>query len=226
MMAFVRPFTRAAAVTAVALCALLTGQAASAMTYSFQCVSNNDPGDCAIAEAQISMEVVAGPGVDQVSFEFTNSGPEVTTLARIYFDDGSLNNLADIINDPLAGVEFATDPSPPDLPGANNVSPPFVATQGFNSGATSPPPTMGIENFSDPNFSAESVTMVFDLDTGQDLQDVLNDLSSGALRAGVHVINFSTEGSEGLVNIPEPASGALLGLGLAGLAALLRRRSV
>jgi hypothetical protein len=91
------------------------------------------------------MDVVAGPGAGQVSFTFTNTGPDMSTLARIYFDDGSLMTLDSIINGP--GVNFTeTSPGPNDLPGGEMANPPFVTTKGFLSGAGPPPPSNGVEN--------------------------------------------------------------------------------
>lgn len=199
--------------------ATFTATTASAVTYSFSCVTNDDPGDCAIAEAQVSMEVVAGPAADQVSFTFTNMGVDVSTIARIYFDDGSLGSLDAIVNG--TGVDFIFEPfpGPSDLPGGNNASPPFVTTIGFLAGASSPPPVNGVGID-----MGEFVTLVFKLQSGQTVADVISELNSGNLRAGVHVINFASGGSEGLVSngqVPEPGTALLL---VAGALFLRRRR--
>jgi len=44
----------------------------------------------------------------------------------------------------------------------------------------------------------------------------VNDLTTGALRIGIHVIDFESGGSESFINVPvpEPGTGLLLAFGL------------
>jgi len=212
-----------------ALLPLLSGLAvlhfaasAAAVPFGFECITYNDAADCSIGEAQVVLDVGAGPGADQVSFTFQNIGSEMSTIARIYFDDGSLTQLASIINGPGVSFVYEPAPAPDDLPGGNLASPPFVTSIGFLSGAAAPPPGNGIEN---DLLGTEYLTLVFDLETGQTLADVINELNNGTLRTGLHVINFDSGGSESLVSVPEPGTAALLMLGLTGLFAARRLRA-
>jgi hypothetical protein len=77
---------------------------AAAVPFGFECITYNNAADCAIGEAQVVMDVGAGPGADQVSFTFQNVGSDTSTIARIYFDDGSLSVFHSVINGP--GVSF------------------------------------------------------------------------------------------------------------------------
>lgn len=167
--------------------------------------------------------IVTAVGSTQVSFQFQNSGPAASSITDIYFDDGSLLGIASITNG--TGTSFSQGASPGDLPGGNNISPAFQTTAGFL--ADSDPPTQ--PNGVNPG---EFVTIVFDLQSGKTFADVLSDLSSGALRIGIHVQGFTGGGSESFVNtptpppppIPEPGTVLLLGTGLAGAATRLIRR--
>jgi len=205
------------------LAVLAFAPAASSTTIAFsQCVTDNNAGDCAIAFDQISLDVTSD-GDDQVLFDFANTGSEMLTLARIYFDDGSLMELLSISNG--GGVNFTFDPfpGPNDLPGGENAldqfgnPDPFVTTLGFLSGATAPPPTNGLE-------PGENVVLTFELAQGQTIDDILAELGDGTLRVGVHLINFASGGSESLTTIPEPGTFAMLGLGILGLGVIARRR--
>ena len=209
---------RLAAVAALALFGASTS--ASATTLGFgTCVSNNSAADCAAGSAQIEVAVVAGPGGSQVSFTFTNTGAAASSITDIYFDDGTLLGIASIISGGPA-VSFSQGASPGNLPAGNNASPSFVATAGFTADSNPPTQPMGVN-------PGETVTIIFNLLAGGTLQDVLDELADGRLRIGVHVQGFASGGSESLVNtpLPEPAAGAFLVAGLAGLALAGRRRA-
>lgn len=191
--------------------------AASAASFSFDCITNKHASNCATAETQLRMDVNSIAG-DQVEFIFTNTGLEVSTIAAIYFDDGVLAELATIVDNPPA-VDFdQIFPGKSNLPGGKLASPPFVATKEFSAGSVSPAHASGV----DPG---ESVGLIFDLMPGKTFADLLNDLALGNLRVGVHVIKFRHGGNESLINasVPEPPALLLLGIAL-GAAAFVRRR--
>lgn len=203
----------AAATLAVAL---LAGAPAAAVTIDFFCITNNDAGNCAIGEAQLSVELT-DEGGDQVRFTFLNTGAADITISEVYFDDGTLLGIASVISG--LGVAFVEDADPPDLPGGNSITPPFNVTAGFLAEAEPPPASNGV----DPG---EWVAIVFDLQSGGTLADVIQELTDGTLRIGIHAISIgATEGSESFVNVPvpEPTTALLLLGGLAGIAA--RRRA-
>lgn len=192
----------------------LTAGNAAAVSYGFGCISNNLASDCTIAEAQMLVDVLPVGGT-QVEFVFTNSGPDASSITDVYFDDGSLLLINMIMNG--AGVDFSTPSSPPNLPGGSSISPPFVTSVGFAADSVPPAEPNGVN-------PGEQLTILFDLIGGQIFSDVLTELQDGTLRIGIHVQGFSSTGSEGLVNIPEPGTGLLMALGLGFLGARRRIR--
>lgn len=188
---------------------------ASAVPLGFSCITNNNAGDCTIGQSQLSVDVTS-PGAGLASFLFSNTGPGASSIADIYFDDGTLLGIASIING--AGTSFSQGASPPNLPGANNASPPFQVTAGFLADSDPPVQPNGVN-------PGETVEIIFSLMGGGTLGDVLAELADGSLRIGIHVQGYGSGGSESLVNIPipEPGTLALLGVGLSAIGA--RRRS-
>ena len=178
---------------------------AYADTYSFSdSCSNNLPADVAIGIAQLNVEVTNPAGPNNVLFTFTNSGPDDSSIADIYFDDGSLLGIAAIIESP-PDVDFGIGAIPAELPAANDCpGPDFDTTAGFSADSEVPPPMKGVN-------PGESVGIRFDLQAGQEFDDVLDELDSGALRIGIHVIGFSSGGSESFINDssidPDPCDG-------------------
>lgn len=196
---------------------LTAASPATALMIGFDCLTNNLEGDCAIGEAQLSVEVTdQGGGV--VRFHFRNAGPAASSISEVYFDDGSLLALSSVIDGP--GVIFEPDANPPNLPGGENAVPPFQVTEGFLAQAVPSPAENGVG-------PGEWVKIDFTLQGGQTLADVVQQLTTGELRIGIHVIAFQSGGSESFIHtpVPEPGTGLLLAGGLLALGARRRRRS-
>jgi hypothetical protein len=195
----------------------------AAPTYSFVNITNNNAGDAAIGEAQLFVELF-NPGPGQIDFAFTNIGPAASSITDVYFDDGALLGIASIVNTPGL-VEFSQFASPPELPGGNTVTPPFVTTAGFSADSDPPVEPLGVN-------PGESLGVIFDLKPGKVFGDVVNNLASGELRIGIHVQGYASGGSESFINDgvvdggePVPLPGAIvLGAIGAGCVGWLRRR--
>jgi len=200
----------------------------SSVTYGFTCITNNSVADAAIGEAQLAVTVseVAGEP-NQALFTFTNSGPDASSIAQIYFDDGTLLGIAEIDNsDP--GVLFL-QPAPNkigDLPSGNNYD--FNTTQDFEADADSPVFHNGVN-------PGESLGILFDLKDGQTWADTIHALDmslmagsavdvTGGLRIGIHVQGFDDEYSEAFITtVPAPGA-AVLGLFGLSMVSWIKRR--
>ncbi|MCH9022483.1 MAG: PEP-CTERM sorting domain-containing protein [Planctomycetes bacterium] len=200
------------------LCLVMPSSTLATVTYDFFNITGNSATNALNGESQLSVDVDNGLGT--VTFTFNNDLEEVgvdMVISEIYFDDGSLLSINSILNDPPK-VVFVQDASPPDLPGGNTLSPPFEVSLGFLIEGGAPPSKKGIG-------PGQSLSIMFDLINGGTLADVLDELDDGTLRIGIHVIAFADKGSESFVNVPEPATVLLLGLGSLALIRLRRRRS-
>jgi len=185
-----------------------------AVLYPFEIFTDNSPYADDPTWWNLTVDVWDGTGV--VNFTFYNDSSIQSSVARIYFDDGSLLGIAEIIEGP--GTQFRSQAPPGDLPGGNLLDPWFVADREFTIGSQNPPPWKGVNNLQDPR---EWVTVRYNLINGGDLAGVLAELNTGMLRVGLHVIDVDGVYSESAILIPEPATVLLLGL---GALVLLRRR--
>lgn len=203
------------------------GTMANASVLSFSCITLNDPSglNCATGESQLSVELLdAGPS--RVRFNFYNTGSAASSITDVYYDDGSLLGLAGLIDKDdgvggLATVDFSQYATPGNLPGGNNISPPFVAIKQFSMDSNPPVQPNGVN-------PGEWLGVEFDLKNNQTLQDVMNELSNGQLRIGLHVQGFADGGSESYVNnaltvVPLPPSILLISSALIAFGGLARR---
>jgi hypothetical protein len=215
--------------------ALFCATAKAGPTYSFTHIAESGDGaaelaEGAIGEAQLFVELIDMG--NQAKFLFTNTGPEASSITDVYFDDGTLLGIASITNT-QGLIEFSQLASPPDLPGGNNVSPPFVRTTGFSADSDPPAQPLGVN-------PGESLEITFNLQAGGVFDDILDELDSGALRIGIHVQGYSSGGSESFINngtngnggnggngvIPAPGAIMLGGIGACVVSWLRRRRSL
>lgn len=171
--------------------------------FAYSC-TNNNPADVAGSIGQFSVDIsdisdATGP---KASFTFYNVGSFQSSITQVYFDDGVLLGIASVVNG--LGTDYSAGGKPPDLPGGNGCTPPFEVTAGFL--ATPEPPTQpnGVNN-SPATGPYESVTINFNLLTGTSFADLISQLTSGAVRIGIHVQGYASGGSESFVTGPGTA---------------------
>lgn len=191
-------------------------QISAAAMYSFTDITHNSDTDAVIGQTQFFLEVSPGTIPTKVRFEFTNTGPAASSICDVYFDDGSLLGLAEIINS--TGVSFGAPAAPANLPGGASIFPPFVTTAGFSADSNPPVEHNGVN-------PGETLSILFDLQAGRTYADVLSELALGDLRVGLHAQGFAGGGSESFINDPDPISAPVpgsfllcsLGIAVAGL---------
>ena len=148
----------------------------------------------------------------QVKFTLFNNGPDISTIAAVYFEynpDNLLMNGAFSAADSSLGVTFDVLDNL-NLPQGNNIS--FEAD--FAQSPLNQAPFNGIN-------ANEFGSFLFD----GNFDAVVLALNEGRLRIGMHVINIG-DLSDSYVStpVPEPASILLLGIGLLGLGGVTRKK--
>jgi hypothetical protein len=189
----------------VAVILLFPAAVCQAVIFPLEIFTNNspyanDPG------WDLYVDVWDGTGV--ANFTFYNGSSLQSSMARIFFDDGSLLGVDEVINSDDYTF-FKKVPAPQPLPGWDILVPPFEADREYSIGTPNPPPWKGVN---DGDIANEWVTIRFNLINGGTLDDVINELYSDVLRIGVYIIDLPEGYTESAVT-PEPATVALLGLG-------------
>lgn len=172
----------------------LSGVAASAGTYSFTNLTNNNAVHAAAGEAQLSLSTFAVANPQLVRMTLSNAAGLASAVRAVWVHDtaGVLASLNGIT--PTSGVSFNFG-SGGTLPGGENASPAFVANHALGLTADPPPTQSGIN-------AGETLDWTYALTGSNTLADLDAALNSGALRFGVHLIGLPNDGSEGFVTTP------------------------
>jgi len=193
---------------------LWIGSPAAAVEFeAFSCITNNDAGDCAIGTTQLSATVVQSGGDAVLMISMT--GPQAGVVEQIFIESSFVTAISFQASTATGVVAFGTGQVGGNLPGGAMVG----FDEVFNIAADNPAPSNGIGRHPQDDVSPQAAEFLLSL-TGGDFSDLLTDL-----RIGVHVIGYSSGGSESFIStpIPEPGTFALLATGLLGLATAGRR---
>ena len=198
----------------------LTADAASALTVSFERITNNSASDAA---SQLVLDATDDSANNRALFAFSViAGPNPgANIAEIYFSDiSSLFAPPPSVVGTTGNVSFETGVAQPgNVPGANNASPPFVTTDSLLAQADGNNAT-GVT-------VGESIVLGLTYAGGNDFLDVLAALANGDFRVALHVRSLLGDTSDSFVSapvgvVPLPAGGLLLLTGL-GILGWLRR---
>lgn len=186
---------------------IFTGTSQANYQFGFDIFTSNGP---YYDDPRLDFSVVVSDGVGHVDFTFYNNSSLDSSVARIYFDDGTLLGISGITNGP--GTDFVPGTPPNNLPGGEMIG--FQADREFTIGADPPPPHKGVNA---PPPGLEWVKVGFDLINGGTLEGVVQELITGELRIGIHIISIDGQptSSESAIMIPEPATLFLLATGAA-----------
>ena len=192
----------------------------SAMTYGFDCVTNNDAANCSGTDSVFSLSVTQDDDhLDQVIFTIfhANIVGDTGEITEVYFD-GSVANLGSYISSNPSWNQVV---APANLPGQNDATPAFVTDFSLDSDFTGQSPDF-------PILPGGALGIVFALLNMTDFDDVIEAIESGSLRLGLHVRSINLDridSSESFVStVPVPAAVWLMGTGLIGLIGFGRKR--
>ena len=175
---------------------VLLAAPAQAFQFGFTNISGNSATNAIAGENQLLIDVTDASGKDnrasnQALFRFSNIGTAASSITQIYFDNGSSLKSMGAITNSGSGVSFSQTTGKMNLPAGNNVG--FVSDFGLK--ANTPVSQKGVN-------PSEWVSVLFELGGSQTLESVINEITSGVLRFGMHVQAFADGGSEAFVNQP------------------------
>ena len=193
---------------------------AHAMTYTFDCFTNNNAGNCAGTDSVFSFSVEEAV-IGQATFTIKHSDSllplDTGEITEVYFDGATTQLGSYISSDPMWNE--VTNPS--NLPGQNNAMPPFVTDFRLDSDFTGQTPDA-------PIVAGGELDIIFSLLGGTNFIDLIDAINNGDLRLGLHVrtIDLGTgDSSESFVSaVPVPAAVWMFGTGLLAMIGFSRRR--
>lgn len=173
---------------------------------NYDCITSDSNKNCSSGEQLIITEL-NDLGSSLVQLNFYNDGDTNSVITSIYLEDTenllSFSELIDSENGGHSGVSFSTSNNPKNLPAGNKPDVDFDATSGLSFTANPAGPKNGIN-------SGEWLGIIFQLESGQNIDSLLSAFNEGDIRLGVHVTAgkgiSGSFASTTLTQVPLPAS--------------------